>query len=235
MNRRELLVRTGLVSTVAALGSGCDSGEMRRRLAQAVMGSPDEMLMDGKAWEFFSDTLKNAGSVVLDPQMADDELTRAEGYRFLVRLLGLGTDMLLEYKTPATPEFFKLQGANRKDAGDNPDQYYDVAIVSSEYQYWVTGTMRDTVLIEASLYAGSFAGDNRQRRLVAFRNESQISLDANGDFEEILSSSWPAGVAEANWIQMEADADSLLIRRIQGAGCALSGLPDHEPLDGVSG
>ncbi len=209
INRRELLLKTGILSAVAAVASGCDSTEMKRKFAETVMGTPGEMLMDGKAWAFFCDTLKKAGDAVLDPQMGDDELTRAEGYRFLVRLLGLGTDMLLEYKNPENPAFFKLQGAHRKFAGDNPDQYYDVAIVSSDYNYLVRGTMRDTILIEAGLYAGSFTGDNQQRRLVAFRDESEIELDENGDFELVLSAMPQPG----NWIPMESGADSFLVRR----------------------
>ncbi|MEH6584638.1 MAG: DUF1214 domain-containing protein [Halioglobus sp.] len=207
--RRELLAKTGMVAALATLGTGCDTAELKRTIGQAVMGTPGEMLMDGSAWEFFCDTLKNAGDEIIRDSVPGDELTRAEGFRYLIRLLGLGADMLMEYKTPENPAFFKLQGSHRKYAGDNPDQYYDTAIIDGRYTYKVTGTMRDTLLIEAGIYAGSFSGDNQTRRLVAYRDETEITLNENGDFELILSSTPQDG----DWVKIEPDADAFLIRR----------------------
>lgn len=59
--------------------------------------NPAERIHDGRSWEEFCDTLKAAGRVILAEGAPDDELNRAEGFRYLGRLTRAGLEAFLEY------------------------------------------------------------------------------------------------------------------------------------------
>lgn len=53
-------------------------------------------VMDGRAWGEFCDALHQVGEIVLRNEATADELDRAEGWRYLSRLLRGGLKTFLE-------------------------------------------------------------------------------------------------------------------------------------------
>ena len=165
------------------------------------------------SWSYLGDAMAAAAEQI--ETLSTSELERREGYRWLARTLALGFDRFLEHADPATPDFYRLQSAHRKFAGDNPDQLYHAAAVDAAHSYRVTGRWEGegvrTVLIELSVYGGglSFDDDQAQRRLVAHLDESELILGEDASFEVVLG----VAPAEGNWLRLDDDAETLLVRR----------------------
>src|SRR5581483_6270209 len=100
--------------------------------------------VNGEMWDEFCDTLKEAGKVVLRPEVPTDAFNRAIGYRFLSRLLRGGLESALDYAHPQYPAFFRLADDTKHLLNDNPDNYYQNCIIDGRFDYRITGT-RGTV------------------------------------------------------------------------------------------
>jgi hypothetical protein len=84
----------------------------------------EQRILDGSLWADFCDALKSAGQQVLRPETPDDVFNRAEGMRYLTRLLRLGLEKHIEYADPRYPQFYSLSHATAKIGNDNPDNLY---------------------------------------------------------------------------------------------------------------
>ncbi|HEX5067822.1 MAG TPA: hypothetical protein VFY49_17005, partial [Myxococcota bacterium] len=67
-----------------------------------------ERVVDGRAWSAFCRALEEAGQAVLRDGTPRGAFERAEGYRYLARLLRAGLESQLEYADPRQPGFFQL-------------------------------------------------------------------------------------------------------------------------------
>ena len=85
--------------------------------------------MNLKAWEDFCDELKNLGSII--ENNAPDTLSRNEGYRYLLRLLRLASEMHFEHSFPNHASFYSLSNETAKIGGDNPDNVYFCLLYTS--------------------------------------------------------------------------------------------------------
>jgi hypothetical protein len=165
-------------------------------------------------WSHFVGSLYRAGELVEEYTKDLTELDRLEGYRLVTRMAALGFDRLMEAANPAAPQFFRLQSATRKFAGDAPDQLYYAANLSADYSYRITGQLRNdnvnTLLLEASVYSGdmSFESDST-RRLISHIDESELVTDDEDRFEIILSKTKQG----KNWLQLDDDVKNILVRR----------------------
>ena len=100
--------------------------------------------MDGSAWAEFCDTLKAAGSVVLGDGTPENPFDRAEGFRYLTRLLRAALETFIEDADPLAPELLRTAHETVKMGNDNPDNYYQNAPISGRHEYRISGT-RGTV------------------------------------------------------------------------------------------
>ena len=71
-------------------------------------GADLEGLRSGQLWAEFCDGLKAAGAQVMGPGVPADDLTRAEGFRYLTRLLRLSLEKNIEFGDPDFPCFYSL-------------------------------------------------------------------------------------------------------------------------------
>ena len=60
---------------------------------------PEKNLMDGSTWDAFCDRLKQVGRHVNGPEVPADPFTRAEGYRYLTRVLRSAPGSALRFAT----------------------------------------------------------------------------------------------------------------------------------------
>ena len=202
-----------LVIAVAAFAAGTyyQAGQKAHGAANlAALAMQDESAW----WSHFVGSVYRAGELVEEYSENLTELDRLEGYRLVTRMTALGFERFLEMGNSAAPQFFRLQSATRKFAGDAPDQLYYSAALSADYEYRITGKMWNdevnTLLIEASVYGGnmSFEGEST-RRLISHLDEADIVTDENGNFEIVISKTEQGD----NWLKLEDDVDNVLVRR----------------------
>src|SRR5690349_19626238 len=103
-----------------------------------------QRVLDGTTWNDFCNALKMAGYVILREGTPTDPLTRAEGYRYLSRLLRAGLETFVENADPKTPVLARPVHETAKMGADNPDNYYQHAAISGQYEYRLIG-VRNTV------------------------------------------------------------------------------------------
>ncbi|MBD3243021.1 MAG: hypothetical protein GF331_20685, partial [Chitinivibrionales bacterium] len=104
----------------------------------------ERRIMTGATWEQFCETLKAAGGSIVGMGAPRDARSQAEGYRYLSRLMRAGLEAFVEYADPRAPVLRRMVHETVKIGADNPDNYYQNATISGEYDYRLYGT-RGTV------------------------------------------------------------------------------------------
>ena len=67
--------------------------------------TPEEKVDSAEAWNEFCEVLKKAGQVLLREDLAPTLFDRAEGHRYLLRLLRAGSQVFGERTGPEHPVF----------------------------------------------------------------------------------------------------------------------------------
>ncbi len=143
---------------------------------------------------------------VLSPERKPDELDAVEGFRYVFHLLSEGTELFLE-GDPERPRFSSIVTPARKFLGDNADAIYHQARIRGDRSYRVTGRRDREVYISFTIHAPDPAG-GINGPILADLNDRQFEVDANGNFELILSADERPG----NWVKLDPDARIVLVR-----------------------
>jgi hypothetical protein len=159
-------------------------------------------------WEEFCDELKKSGSAIEFYSPDDDELDRAEGYRFLSRILRLSLLSELEHYDAERPVIWQSETSTRKFGGNNPDELYFDAFIDGAKSYRVSGQRGTTPLIEMTVYAGRLRSGESGKH-VAHLTEQDLQVAEDGSFQVILSPEPQAG----NWIRTTPETNFLYIRQ----------------------
>lgn len=164
----------------------------------------------GRAWDEFCDALKHAGQQVLRPEAPATEIDRAEGYRYLSRLLRIGLEMHLEFADPDFPGFFLPSHETGKIGADNPDNLYYFAKINGAHDYVIRGTRGTVSYLSIGTQKGGYETDGTLTP-TGFIDAKDLKLDAEGRFEIVLSQSQPAGAA--NWLRVEPASNAVIVRQ----------------------
>jgi hypothetical protein len=164
-----------------------------------------ERELDGSAWEAFCETLKRAGAVI---DRAADPFDRAEGYRYLTRLVRLAAEKFVEHADPATPRFYRLSHETAKIGCDNPDNLYQNAAVSGRHEYRLRGTRGTVPYLGLGTYYGHY-GSKERSGCSGYLEARDLQVGPDGRFEITLSSRKHPG----NWLPMEPDTSMLIVRQ----------------------
>jgi hypothetical protein len=159
-------------------------------------------------WEEFCERLERAGRVIHRDETPKDELTRAEGYRHLARLIRLGLESTLEFADPEHPRIVPAVSATMLGEGETSDARYHQAFIDGSATYRVTCERGTAPLIEFTVYAGKIGIQETSRQIGALIEEDLVVGD-DGRFEVVLSPEEQSG----NWIRTEPDATLLYIRQ----------------------
>ncbi|SFV17305.1 DUF1214 domain-containing protein [Pseudoduganella namucuonensis] len=162
----------------------------------------------GRAWERFGDIVKRAGAQITRPEAPSDAFSRAEGYRYLSRLLRIGLEMYVESGDPDFPVFIVPSHETAKIGADNPDNLYQVARISGAREYRVMGQRGSVAYLNFSTKSGGY-DSNGKLEPTGFIDAHRMRFEADGSFELILSARPHAG----NWLPLAADTSQLLIRQ----------------------
>lgn len=167
------------------------------------MSSADEVVLSGQAWTDFCRALEQAGQVVLKgPQTP---LDRAEGYRYLARLLRNSLYATLENSDPDRPRW---QGLDLVKIGaDNPDNVYHSAPVKGTNSYRISGTRGTIAYASFGSKANRYAKDGTMASTGELRNDDlQVAPDGT---VEIVASATPH---EGNWLPLAEDSTMIVLR-----------------------
>ena len=167
-----------------------------------------QRILDGSAWARFCDDLKEVGNVILRPETPGDPFNRAEGYRYLTRLLRAGLDNAVEFSDPRFPQFFQLANETIKIGNDNPDNYYQNVNISGKYDYRIWGTRGTVNYLSLGTKAGGF-GSSGGMEPTGQINASEMQINPDGTFEIFVSATQKPG----NWLPMKAETNSIVVRQ----------------------
>jgi hypothetical protein len=172
------------------------------------MSESEQRILDGTAWDEFCDALKEAGKIVQSEHAPDDAFNKAEGYRYLTRMLRAGLESFMEHGDPAFPQLRCPCHTTIKMGADNPDNYYQATSVNPEFDYRISGT-RGTVD-----YLGFGTVVNRYStgggmKTSGFLDSREMEIAPDGSLEIIVSQKPQPG----NWLKMDPDTNSLNVRQ----------------------
>ena len=198
--------------------------------------NPETDVLSGRAWDDFCDTLKRAGRQVLRDEAPATALDRAEGWRYLTRLLRIGLEMHLEFADPDFPGFFAPSHETGKIGADNPDNLYLMARIAGRNDYVIRGTRGGVPYLSFGTQKGGYETDGRMEQ-TGFLDARDLQCDADGRFEIRLSRDAQPG----NWLRLEEASNAVIVRQTfldrrsetpAQMHIARSGAGDHpQPLD----
>jgi hypothetical protein len=173
------------------------------------MSTTDDVI-SGQAWDDFCDALKRAGQQVLRAETPATPLDRAEGWRYLTRLLRLGLEMHLEFADPDFPGFFAPSHETGKIGADNPDNLYLMGRINGRNEYRIHGTRGSVFYLSIGSQKGGYESDGKMEQ-TGFIDAADLHIDSDGRFEVVLSETQPAGVK--NWLRIEPASNAVIVRQ----------------------
>ena len=135
-----------------------------------------------------------------------DEVTAAEGYRFLTHLLAAGCEHHLE-GDPARPRFTRIVSPSRKVLGDNPDALYYWTRIDGRRTYRVRGALDGATYTSFTVHGIDPTGGSMER-VISDVHDGQLAIAPDGTYELVLSPERHDG----NWIPTAPDATSVITR-----------------------
>lgn len=161
---------------------------------------------------------------------AETELELLEGLRVLGRVTALCSELSLDVDVEA-PWFFPMNSDARYVGGPNPEGTYDLAMISGEHRYRVAGTRGTAVYLGFQVLAGRGL---TPRRMATYVSDTELAVDADGQFEFVLSTEKPSAeeLSRAQWVEIPDDASAIVVRQyIAGAATETPATYRIEPLD----
>ena len=135
-------------------------------------------------WEKFCDELKASGKLITEN--SDNEVHQLEGFRYLLRLLRLSTEMYFEHSSVNHPSFYCLSHETGKIGADNPDNHYLNANINSEMNYRIYGDVGDVAYLSFGLKENRYSIDGTMISHDEIELDNMVT-DENNSFELILS------------------------------------------------
>ncbi|SFF26722.1 Protein of unknown function [Fontimonas thermophila] len=169
-----------------------------------------EAVFSGELWDQFCEGLKQAGRTILRPEAPATELDRAEGWRYLSRLIRIALEWHLEFADADFPSFFMPSHETGKIGADNPDNLYLMARINGAHAYVIEGTRGTVHYLSFGTQKGGYERDGKLEQ-TGFLDHHALVTDADGRFEIVVSAERPAQCA--NWLRIEPASNAVLVRQ----------------------
>lgn len=157
-------------------------------------------------WQAFCDGLRQLGELV--EGAAEGDLERAEGYRYLTRLLRLALEMRLEHGNADNPSFYSLSHETAKIGADNPDNLYLNAAIDGRFRYEINGSLGDAPYLSFGTKENRYATDGRMISTGEV-DKSDLEIEADGSIRLLVS----AEAVKGNWLPMRRESNMLIVRQ----------------------
>ncbi len=167
-----------------------------------------QRVMNGQAWDDFCDALKETGQLVFRDAAPDTPLDRAEGYRYLSRMLRAGLESFMESGDAAFPVLRCPAHETIKLGADNPDNYYQTAPLSPDYDYRLRGSRGTVDYLGFGTVINRYSSGGGMKT-DGFLDSRDMHVDEDGNFEVIISQREQPG----NWLRMGPETNALNVRQ----------------------
>ena len=158
------------------------------------------------AWRAFAGTLADAGDALVWPGLELDDLDRAEGLRYLARLVENAVGAQLATSSPRHPELRLLSNGFGMD---NPDNHYLGAGIDARYDYRVTGRRGRLSYLSFAAQNQGFADPKNITGGAGHLHGDELELDEDGGFTILASQQEQPG----SWLRLAPDSTLLLVRQ----------------------
>ncbi len=179
-------------------------------------------VVDARAWQEFCELLQKAADVIRREDLGTTPFDRAEGLRYLTRLLQAGLSSFVEATGPAHPVFRPLPDAVKMGL-DNPDNYYVSASIDARRDYRIRGRRGTIHYLSFAAQNQNFAARDRITGGAGHLNASEIAFAPDGGFEIVASQHEQPGASFAqraegerrpsNWLRLASDTKQILVRQ----------------------
>ena len=173
-----------------------------------MSSDPHEKIQNAETWAEFCDLLKKAGDVILREDLETSLFDRAEGHRYLGRLLRAGLLSFAENPGPLHP-YFRTLPDGVKMGLDNPDNYYLGAPIDPAYDYRIRGQRGTIHYMSFAAQDMNFEAREEISGGAGHLNDAELEYAADGSFEIIASKREQPG----NWIRMTDHTKQILLRQ----------------------
>lgn len=170
-----------------------------------------DKVISGASWNELCDRLKDAGNIVL--QGPDDELSRAEGFRYLSRIARAALQTFVEHGDPQTPVLQRVVHETAKMGADNPDNVYLNATVSGAMRYLVSGSRGTVHFLSFATQVGHYGRGNGMPPTGQL-DSSALSVREDGTFDIHVCVEEPSSLSVGtNWLPMSPETGTLIVRQ----------------------
>ncbi len=172
--------------------------------------SEDAITPSQAAWNHFADELKKVGDKLVGPTGARDARERAEGYRYLVRLIAAAQELVFEADR-SRPSLVRMFTPTRKFIAEGTDTIYHEAKLDPALSYEMTVRRGDDLFLSIVVYADDEDGD---KFIADDLNDESIVFD-HVDGEQVakihVSAKRPDGAT--NWLKLDGRLPFILTRQ----------------------
>jgi len=167
-----------------------------------------QRVIDGASWREFCERLKSAGDPIFAAQAPSDALSRAEGTRYLTRLVRAALETFVEFADPMTPVLRRTVHESIKMGADNPDNWYENAPVHGDHEYRLHGTRGSVPYLSLATQHGHY-GQGRGMPPAGFIEAKDLTVGSDGRLEIKLSRHEQPG----NWLKLPDGYGTLIVRQ----------------------
>jgi hypothetical protein len=157
-------------------------------------------------WQQFTECVGAAEDVLRWPGVDLDDLDRAEGLRYLARLLSVGVQSQLGPRSTRHPDFQVLSNGF---GIDNPDNRYLGTPVDADLDYVIRGRLTNLAYLSFAAQNQNFSRTDATTGGGAHIQGHELVTDDDGRFELVASRQRQG----PNWLPFEADTNLLLVRQ----------------------
>lgn len=168
----------------------------------------EQKVLDGSVWAEFCDALKEAGKIIDAEKAPKDAFNRAEGYRYLTRMLRAGLESFIEYSDKDFPVLRCGAHTTIKMGADNPDNRYESAGINPDHDYRIVGTRGTVDYLGISTVANLYS-QGKSMSTTGFIDSRQMDIGDDGSIEIILSKREQPG----NWLPMTDETNQVNVRQ----------------------
>jgi Protein of unknown function (DUF1214) len=165
-----------------------------------------EKISDGSLWDEFVHTAGRVGTIVYDDARIADDAVRAEGIRYLTRIIAGGIPMTMEAWDADFPQLIKFLSPTIQFGLPAADCCYHWAAVEAGRTYRISGNRGTSRVFDVETRSGHMAHLGDWKLL---DRSSDFEFGPNGEFELILSDTRQDG----NWLQLPEGKGCIVIRQ----------------------
>ncbi|MEO6092713.1 MAG: DUF1214 domain-containing protein [Novosphingobium sp.] len=168
------------------------------------------IIQNGELWTRFCARLADGIETLTGEGSPNSLFDRAEGARYLSRLIRLGLEMYLENGDVDFPTFYSPSHETAKMGGDNPDNLYLSSTIAGDRKYRLSGNIGTVTYLSVGSKANRYAVDGTMPSTGELVGDG-LKPDVNGDFTVIASVDKPTG--EVAWLPLAPDSNMLQMRQ----------------------